>query len=47
MLSKNRLELNYIRIDNKNVDSVLKNFLDEFYPISEHRVSNFAIPKHG
>jgi len=45
--TKNRLELNYIRIDNKNVDSVLKNFLDEFYPISEHRVSNFAIPKHG
>jgi len=45
--AKNRFELNYIRIDNENIDQTLKEFLDKFYPISKYEVLDFVIPEHG
>ncbi|OFV68083.1 MAG: hypothetical protein SCAL_000723 [Candidatus Syntrophoarchaeum caldarius] len=40
----NRFESVYIRIDNKNTEETLLNFLNDGYPFSEHTVYNFAIP---
>jgi len=45
--TEKRFELDYVRVDNKCIDHVLRNFLDESYPMDEHDVSDFAIPKHG
>jgi len=45
--AKNRFELNYIRVDNKKICPTLKEFLDRFYPVDKHEVSDFAIPERG
>lgn len=39
-----RYELNYIRVDNKNIDPTLRMFLDDCYPIKGHKVHDFALP---
>ena len=38
-----RYELNYIRVDNKNIDTTLRMFLNDCYPIKGHRVHDFAL----
>ncbi len=43
----NRFESVYTRIDNKNIDETLLNFLNECYPLGEHTVYKFAIPSEG
>ncbi|HIH72410.1 hypothetical protein GBV73_09610 [Thermococcus sp. 101 C5] len=45
--AKSRFELNYIRIDNKKIDRVLKDFLDKFYPTGKYEVFDFVIPERG
>ncbi len=43
----NRLELNYLRIDGYQTDLALKKFLDYYYPLGNHIVYDFVIPKRG
>lgn len=42
-----RFESGYIRIDNRNIDETLLNFLNECFPISEHTLHEFSIPSEG
>lgn len=40
----NRFESVYIRIDNECIDKTLLNFLNEFYPLDEHKIHRYAVP---
>ncbi|WP_291138623.1 hypothetical protein [Flavobacterium sp. UBA7663] len=42
MHTQGRLEQNYLRIDNDNLDPSLKNFLDKYYAIEEYPVNGYG-----
>jgi len=43
----NRFESIYQRINNKNTNKALQNFLDQYYPFGKFVVFNFFIPSQG